>query len=137
MLLEALAASHGCMTDAQPKAMECTLVDGIYTADWETLIPILSDHSRPAGERALHFHQVMARTLLAQAVQIREDTGVNAIGLCGGVFQNRVLTELCMDYLAAEKFQVSLPILTPVNDGGISFGQIIEYAHLNNLVEKN
>ncbi len=137
MLLEALADSHECMTDMQSKAMDCTPVDGIYTADWETLIPILSDHSRPAGERALHFHQVMARTLLAQAVQIREDTGVNAIGLCGGVFQNRVLTELCMDYLAAEKFHVSLPILTPVNDGGISFGQIIEYAHLNNLVEKN
>jgi len=93
------------------------------------LIPLLSDESRPLSERAAHFHISMAHTVLAQAEQLRDDTGVNAIGLAGGVFQNRVLTEKCIAFLTNTGFDVSLPLLTPVNDGGISFGQIIEYAY--------
>jgi hydrogenase maturation protein HypF len=42
------------------------------------------------------------------------------------VFQNRRLTELVVDLLAAAGVQVRLAQRVPVNDGGISFGQIIE-----------
>jgi hydrogenase maturation protein HypF len=90
---------------------------------------MLIDQSRPLPERAAHFHLAMAHTVLAQAQQIREDTGVNAIGLSGGVFQNRVLTEKCIALLENAGFDVTLPLLTPVNDGGISFGQIVEYGY--------
>ena len=71
----------------------------------------------------------MAHALLAQAKRIREDTGVNAIGLAGGVFQNRVLTQMSIALLNDNGFKVTLPLSVPVNDGGISFGQIIDYGY--------
>ena len=129
MLLEALAASHGDPEDMSATPLELSQTDGVYFADWQALIPILSDESRPPAERAAHFHISMAYTVLAQAKQLRDNTGVNMVGLAGGVFQNRVLTEKCIALLANAGFDVSLPLLTPVNDGGISFGQIIEYAY--------
>lgn len=105
---------------------------GIHTSDWSPLIPMLSDTSRPITERAATFHLSMAHTLLQQALQIREDAGVNTIGLTGGVFQNRVLTEKCIALLHENDFQVSLPVLVPVNDAGISFGQVVEYGYNKN-----
>jgi hydrogenase maturation protein HypF len=44
------------------------------------------------------------------------------------VFQNRVLTERVQALLTAERFQVLIPKLLPVNDAGISYGQLIEAA---------
>ncbi len=129
MLFEALAASFGGTDEFPVSALEMSRRDKVYCADWATLIPMLIDQSRPLPERAAHFHLAMAHTVLAQAQQIREDTGVNAIGLSGGVFQNRVLTEKCIALLENAGFDVTLPLLTPVNDGGISFGQIVEYGY--------
>jgi hydrogenase maturation protein HypF len=54
---------------------------------------------------------------------------VTHIGLCGGVFQNRVLTERVIALLEADDFTVCLPETVPVNDAGISFGQIIEFGY--------
>jgi len=71
----------------------------------------------------------MAQTLLQQAQQVREDTGVNRVGLAGGVFQNRLLTENSIDLLNDNGFEVTFPLLMPVNDAAISFGQIIEYGY--------
>jgi len=71
----------------------------------------------------------MAHALLAQAERLREDTGVNAVALAGGVFQNRVLTEKSIALLNNHGFEVTLPVSVPVNDGGISFGQIVEYGY--------
>jgi hydrogenase maturation protein HypF len=105
---------------------------GIYTADWAPLIPMLMDTSRPASERACRFHLSMAHALLQQAKQLRQDTGVNSVGLAGGVFQNRVLTEKSIELLGGEGFEVTLPLLMPVNDAAISFGQIIEYGYNRN-----
>jgi hydrogenase maturation protein HypF len=66
---------------------------------------------------------------LQQAKQIREDTAVNQVGLAGGVFQNRLLTERCISLLRKNGFEVTLPLMVPVNDAGISFGQIVDYAY--------
>ena len=129
MLLEALAASHGDMDDLPVAALEISRTDGVYYADWQTLVPMLTDQSITLTKRAALFHLTMAHTLLTQAERVRKDTGVNAIGLSGGVFQNRVLAEKCIAMLGAAGFDVSLPLMTPVNDGGISFGQLIEYAY--------
>lgn len=129
MLLEAQAASHPSLHDISPAPLEISQIDGVYYADWEALIPMLTEASLPLAERAVRFHLSMAHTLFAQALQLRKDTEVNSIGLAGGVFQNRLLAEECMALLEDEGFEVTLPLLTPVNDGGISFGQIIEYAY--------
>ena len=43
--------------------------------------------------------------------------------LSGGVFQNRVLLELCVEELERRGLRVLVPELLPPNDGGISYGQ--------------
>ena len=87
------------------------------------------DNALPASTRARAFHQSMAQTLLSTARQARTDSGVERVGFAGGVFQNRVLAETALTLLREDGFDVSLPSLLPVNDAGISFGQIIETAH--------
>jgi len=51
--------------------------------------------------------------------------------LSGGVFQNRALTEQAVALLENDGFRVMLPEAVPVNDAGISFGQVIEYGMRN------
>jgi hydrogenase maturation protein HypF len=48
--------------------------------------------------------------------------------LSGGVFQNRLLTETAGRGLQKEGFAVYLPVRVPCNDGGLSFGQVVEFA---------
>ena len=79
------------------------------------------------AERAASFHASMAETLLQQARQARTAHGISNIGLAGGVFQNRVLTEQAITRLENDGFSVMLSDKIPVNDAGISVGQIIEY----------
>jgi hydrogenase maturation protein HypF len=62
---------------------------------------------------------------------VRNDSGVRRVGLGGGVFQNRVLTERARELLMAEGFEVLLPHRLPVNDAGISYGQLIEAAAIH------
>jgi hydrogenase maturation protein HypF len=58
---------------------------------------------------------------------LRAQTGIQAVGLTGGVFQNRVLAEAAISRLDAAGFIVRLPQRIPVNDAGLSFGQVIEF----------
>lgn len=129
MQLEALAARHDPATDIEVTRLELKKIDGIYNADWAALLSRLMDTSYTAAERASGFHASMAQSLLVQAQRVRQDTGVEMIGLAGGVFQNRVLTEICIKLLNDHGFMVCWPLLMPVNDAAISFGQIVEYAH--------
>jgi hydrogenase maturation protein HypF len=105
-----------------------TTADGLKQSDWAPLLPLLLDASRTATERATIFHATLADTLLRQARQARARHGVNHIGLSGGVFQNRVLTEQACTWLQHDGFQVHLPGNIPVNDAGLSYGQVLEYA---------
>jgi hydrogenase maturation protein HypF len=132
MQLEALAARHAHPSDISPVNTPLTNNTETYISDWAPLIPMLMDTSRPVSERASRFHLSMAHTLLQQAKQLRQDTGVNSVGLAGGVFQNRVLTEKSIELLSNEGFEVTLPLLMPVNDAAISFGQIVEYGYNRN-----
>ena len=63
--------------------------------------------------------------------KFRQKHGVNTVSFSGGVFQNRVLTEKAMALLSADGFEVCLPELIPVNDAGISFGQVMEFGYKN------
>jgi hydrogenase maturation protein HypF len=124
MLLEALCGQrHG-----DPVSLPLQQTDnGLWTCDWEPLLPVLLDESLPAALRAGSFHASLAHALLAQAVQARHSHGIERIGLSGGVFQNRILTETACDLLEAAGFVVTLPAHIPVNDAGISYGQVIEF----------
>ena len=100
---------------------------GIWRSDWSTLLRILTDPSLNQGERAWRFHAALARALADQALRLRTETGCADVGLTGGVFQNRLLTELALTMLEQAGFRVHLAERVPVNDAGVSFGQVIEH----------
>ena len=129
MLFEALAAGYPNIDDVPVTRLGISCKDGVCLADWATLIPVLIDESISTAERAARFHVSMADTLLRLALRLREQTGVNAIGLAGGVFQNRVLTEQAISLLDNAGFRTTMPLLVPVNDASISFGQIADHGY--------
>jgi hydrogenase maturation protein HypF len=99
---------------------------GIWRSDWAPLLPALLNVSSTPGVRAAVFHASLAHALCEQALAIRSTSGVERVGLSGGVFQNRVLTEQVHMLLAKAGFEVLMPKLLPVNDAAISFGQLVE-----------
>jgi hydrogenase maturation protein HypF len=100
---------------------------GLWLTDWEPLLAGLMDTSLTPGQRASAFHRTMARVILDQARLIRERHSTNRVGLCGGVFQNRLLIKQAVEDLERDGFVVYLTQKLPCNDGGLSFGQMIEY----------
>lgn len=128
MKLEALAAQTK-MTPARsgPSLPLARDNAGLWRTDWSPLLPGLIDEQLTQGERAWLFHSAMADALAGQAEKLRADTGAANVGLTGGVFQNRLLAELAIARLEAAGFRVHLPERVPVNDAGVSFGQIIEF----------
>jgi len=82
---------------------------------------------RPSrGVRAADFHASLAQLTLRLAEKARERQAIRHIGLCGGVFQNRRLTEQSSALLQQHGFVVFTPGQVPGNDGGLAWGQIIE-----------
>jgi hydrogenase maturation protein HypF len=105
---------------------------GIWRSDWQPLVQQMADDGRSPGLRAEIFHSSMAQLALEQARAIRDEHGVNAVGLGGGVFQNRVLASQAISLLEGDGFDVRMPGLLPVNDAGLSFGQAAELAAREN-----
>ncbi|MDP3138572.1 MAG: carbamoyltransferase HypF, partial [Burkholderiaceae bacterium] len=126
MRLEAMAANTEGEVVSLPLERD---VLGLWRTDWAPLLPMLGDEARPVAERASSFHLSLAQALVEQATQLSAQTGIESVGLTGGVFQNRVLAEAALSQLQAAGFKVHLPQRVPVNDAGLSFGQIIEFLH--------
>ena len=101
---------------------------GLLQADWSGLLPVLMDKKRSVAERASYFHASLAHTLLQQAMTMRERHDVNNIGLCGGVFQNRKLSDYAVQLLLENGFNACLPLRLPANDAAICAGQVVESA---------
>ncbi len=108
--------------------------DNLLITNWEPLIAVISDSTLTVRERAELFHASLAHAMLQQARAIRSEHGVNTIAFSGGVFQNRVLTEHALALLMDDGFKVYLPELIPVNDAGISFGQVIEFGFNGKII---
>jgi len=134
MLLEALLKDEPSLSQNSPAALSLPLFKKgteniLISADWSELLPALLNKKQSIEQRALYFHQTIAETLVAQANRIRELKGEVYIGLSGGVFQNKYLTEYIFKRLQEENFKVFLPEKVPYNDAGLAFGQIIEGIH--------
>jgi hydrogenase maturation protein HypF len=125
MQLEALAVEAAAL---HPIELPLTRdEDDLWRLDWEPLLTMLSDASQAPGERALCFHVSLAEAIGVQVEQLRAALEIDAIGLGGGVFQNRLLSELVCERLARIGVPVYLCTRVPANDGGLSYGQVQEY----------
>lgn len=127
------AALDGCAAVPLPLAADA---DGVLRSDWAPLLDVLTDTARPAAERAGVFHESMAQALLEQALRLREHTRYDAVGLSGGVFQNRRLTERVVQKLGAAGIETRLHEQVPANDGGLSFGQVFEAAAMTGALDR-
>ncbi len=132
MYLESICRENG---EAIPLALTEDK-DGVFCTDWEPLLTMLGDGSTSATKRAESFHSSMAMALLDQVREISATQRFDRIGLAGGVFQNRVLTDQVVHLLEADGYAVHLGLELPCNDASISFGQVAECAALDCL-EKN
>jgi len=103
--------------------------NNLLILNWKSLIVPMTDSTLSVVERASIFHSSLAHAILQSAKIFREKYAVNIVTLSGGVFQNRVLSEYAITLLSANGFKVCLPELIPVNDAGISFGQVMEYGY--------
>jgi hydrogenase maturation protein HypF len=91
--------------------------------DWRPLFAALWDDCRrgrtAAGAMSMRFHRAVAAGI---AAVVREHAGLPVV-LSGGVFQNRLLTELVVAELD-ETRHLCLPGRIPPNDGGLAAGQL-------------
>jgi hydrogenase maturation protein HypF len=102
--------------------------DGLIRVDWEPLLSwLLESGGRPAHERAGAVHASLATAIVEVALRLGELHATRVVGLTGGVFQNRRLSELAAAGLEARGFRVLLPRQLPCNDGGLSYGQVADF----------
>ncbi|MFH1655250.1 MAG: hypothetical protein ABH954_01400 [Candidatus Omnitrophota bacterium] len=74
---------------------------------------------------AYKFHCTVAKMVKDVCLILRKKNNLNKVVFSGGVFQNRIVSELAQDLLRKEKFKVFIHKDIPVNDAGISIGQAI------------
>jgi hydrogenase maturation protein HypF len=74
---------------------------------------------------AARFHNTMAALIVEAAKRMSARTGCSVVGLTGGCFQNRFLTERAAALLREGGFHVLLHETIPPNDGGIALGQVV------------
>ena len=96
------------------------------TVDFLPVLAALADgveciSAEERAGRALDFHVTMAAAVAEVLHLLSALTGLRMAVLSGGVFQNALLLEELLAYLA--DFRVLLPHAAPPNDGGIAYGQ--------------
>lgn len=119
MMLESCATPSGAVDLPLYKD-----ADAVLRVDWEPLLPMLCNRSLTPDERAGIFHESLAQAVAEIACAVGET--YDAVGLTGGVFQNRILCERAIARLADAGIAAYLPSAIPANDGGLAFGQIAE-----------
>jgi len=129
MLLETLASRGQGEAVALPLQQDA---QGTWRTDWAPLLPMLTNSNIDIADRAHCFHESLAQALLQQATLLREvgshqQTKPFVVGLSGGVFQNRLLSERVVQLLEANDFHCCLPEQVPINDAGLCYGQVMEY----------
>jgi len=77
------------------------------------------------GLLSARFHNGLARVIGQVCDRLRQQQGIAAVALSGGVFQNRYLTERTLEILGKLNFSVYTHSLVPPNDGGLALGQAV------------
>ena len=124
MLLEAAANGH---RSQGPELPCCANDEGVWQIDWAPLLSYLTDAGLSIGQRAAGFHESLAGAILSQVNAISCQRKVRKVALSGGVFQNDRLASLVFECLRGEGYHPVMSKQIPVNDAGLSYGQLIEY----------
>ena len=74
---------------------------------------------------SMRFHNTVAAMTRDMCQKIRGESGLNAVALSGGCFQNRLLWSKITGLLVQAGFIVLSHKNVPANDGGISLGQAV------------
>ena len=122
MELEALAEPRADST--YPAAL--TETDGTLVVRTQDVIRgVVEDLLRetPPAAISARFHATLVEMLLQACRRIRQRTGVGAVALSGGVFQNAWLLGAALDALETAGFEVYSHRNVPANDGGLALGQ--------------
>ncbi len=120
MELEALAES---VPPAAPVHLPLQPNGDVVEIDWRPLLPVLTEQTDPAVRAsALHDALVDAALRIVHAIEPGQ------VGVTGGVFTNRVLTERLQSRLASGGRTLRMHHSIPAGDGGLAFGQLIERA---------
>jgi hydrogenase maturation protein HypF len=97
--------------------------EALAELDWRPLFAgLLEDRRRGAepGALAMKFHRSLAHGIIGVCRRWSEIPMV----LCGGVFQNKLLTELIAEMMDGTSQSVGFPGAIPPNDGGLAAGQL-------------
>jgi hydrogenase maturation protein HypF len=131
MWLEAIARDPVTYPRLQLRSM----ADGRFELDWAPLVDWLlqtpTATAADPADRAGAVHAALADGIVQVANRLRAQSGTQTVGLTGGVFQNRRLTETALAGLSALGFEVLLPGQLPCNDGGLSYGQVADFVGRN------
>ena len=111
-----------------PQLQVRPVAEGQWQLDWAPLVDwLLRMPATDPADRAGAVHSSLAEGIVQVAERLRAETGSSLVGLTGGVFQNRRLTETALSGLSARGFEVLLPQQLPCNDGGLSYGQVADF----------
>jgi len=124
--LEALAAHGDPARAPTPDVHKDEDEDGIFRADWAPLMTWMANASIPRADRAAGFHHAMGGLVGSLMDSLAPKYPVAQVGLTGGVFQNALLSRIAIAQIERRGSAACLPCSVPVNDAGISYGQIIE-----------
>lgn len=118
MMLESIA------DPTESESYGLSLVEGErLELDWRPLVRELLEDldagTKPA-RIAMRVHRALAQAIVATCLRCRE----LPIVLTGGVFQNRLLSELVSDLASRENLAAYLPGVIPPGDGGLAAGQL-------------
>ncbi len=70
------------------------------------------------------FHRSLVEMFVQAAIASRQQTGINRVGLSGGVYQNSFFFDLMQRRLCESGFEVLTHRQVPTNDGGLALGQV-------------
>ena len=98
---------------------------GVLLKPRKILSGIVSDllEGRPKEEIAFRFHYSIACAMLETALIIGIPN--NRIVIGGGVFHNKILTEILLDLAQQNNITIYFPTLLPPGDGGLALGQVL------------
>jgi len=106
--------------------------NGMLYIDWNELFLFLVDKSKKISTNdnhnfisllALSFHKTVAAAAVKMLDYSLSKVSTENIVLSGGVFMNKIFTNLLVEEIERRGLNVYLNRKVPPNDGGISFGQ--------------